>query len=644
MNLPPLIPRKVFFGNPDKSSVQLSPDGSQLAYLAPREGVLNVWAAPRGEIGAARPMTHDTHRGIHIYFWACTNRHILYLRDANGDENWHVRCVDLQTGLDTDLTPLEGVQAQVSAVSHKFPGEIVVGLNNRDPQWHDLYRIDIVTGARTLLMQNDRFVSVMLDDDYLPRLAWEPSEGGGLEVFIRCGEDWRPSESVPPEDSITFGPQQIDEAGQVLFLLDSRGRNTAALFAQELATGKKTLLAEDSRADVHEIVFHPLRKHPQAVGIVYERKEWRVLDEAIEPDLAYLGKVCDGELEIASRTLDDRYWIVYYVVDDGPVRFYLYDRPGRRAEFLFTNRKELEGLTLAKMRPAVIKSRDGLDLVAYYTLPPGSDSNGDGIPDRPLPTVFTPHGGPWAREMWGFNSFHQWMANRGYAVLCVNFRSSTGFGKAFINAGDREWGGKIHQDQIDAVQWAIREGIADADKVAVYGGSFGGYSVLAGLTFSPEVFACGVDLVGPSNLTTFMDTIPPYWKPMLEMLIARVGDPRTAEGQAMLREQSPLFFVDRICRPLLIGQGANDPRVKREESDQIARAMQAKNIPVTYLLYPDEGHGFARPENNLSFNAIAEGFLAKCLGGRAEPLADELKSSSAQVLAGAQEVPGLNPA
>ncbi|HOU41361.1 MAG TPA: S9 family peptidase, partial [Promineifilum sp.] len=381
--------------------------------------------------------------------------------------------------------------------------------------------------------------------------------------------------------------------------------------------------------------------HVQAVAFNYERKHWQVLDPVIAADLDYLAGVADGEVEITSRSLDDQYWLVANVVDDGPARYYLYDRAAGTAEFLFTNRAELEGLPLAKMRPAVVPARDGLNLVVYYTLPPDSDSDGDGIPDAPRPMVFLPHGGPWGRDAWGFHGWHQWLANRGYAVLSVNFRSSTGFGKAFTNAGDFEWGGKILADQQDGVQWAIAQGIADPARVAVMGGSFGGFSTLAGLTFYPEVFACRVDIVGPSNLITLLETIPPYWQPMIELFTTRVGDHRTEAGRALLRAHSPLTYVDRIVRPLLIAQGANDPRVKQAESDQIVSAMQARGIPVAYALYPDEGHGFARPENNLSFAALAEAFLARCLGGRAEPIGDDLAGSSLTVPVGAEEVPGL---
>jgi dipeptidyl aminopeptidase/acylaminoacyl peptidase len=422
---------------------------------------------------------------------------------------------------------------------------------------------------------------------------------------------------------------------------DSRGRDTSAVVALDLDSGGSTLLAADARADVYDVVVHPTRLHVQAVSFMIGRKSWQVLDPAIEPDLAYLAGVADGEMEVVSRSLDDQLWVVLFYVDDGPTRLYLYDRGQRHARFLFNDRAELEGLPLVKMHTATIRARDGQDLVAYYSLPPGRDPDGDGRPGQPVPMVFTPHGGPWGRDVWGYSAWHQWLANRGYAVLAVNFRASTGFGKAFANAGDHQWGGRIMEDQIDAVQWAIGRGIADPQKVAVMGGSFGGYSTLAGLTMYPEVFACGVDLFGPVNLITLLETVPAYWKPTLEMLLRRVGDYRTEAGRALLTKHSPLTYVDRIRSPLLIGQGANDPRVLPAESKQIVDAMKAKNIPVTYVLYPDEGHGFARPENNQSFYAIAEAFLAECLGGRCEPIGDDFEGSSFQVVTGAEGVPGL---
>jgi dipeptidyl aminopeptidase/acylaminoacyl peptidase len=637
----PLIPRTVFFGNPDRVAVQISPDGAHLSWLAPLDGVLNVWVAPRDDLAAAHPVTRDTGRGIRFYLWAYTNAHILYTQDTNGDENWRLYAVELRSRAVEDLTPFTGVQAQLTEVSPKFPEEVVVGLNQRDPQWHDLYRIQIITGEMTLLLQHDRFVGVTVDDDYRVRYAVQMTPDGGSALYIPAAGDWQLWDSIPAEDMLTTADVGFDKTNQRIYMRDSRGRNTSALVEIDLDTKAARLLAADPQADAADVVHHPTEKHIQAVSFIYDRQRWQVLDPAIQADLDYLHTVASGEVEIVSRTHDDHFWIVVYLVDDGPVRYYLYDRQSRAARFLFTNRSALEGQPLVKMHAAVIKARDGLELVVYYSLPAGSDSNGDGLPDQPVPMVFTPHGGPWSRDVWGYNPWHQWLANRGYAVLAVNFRASTGLGKAFTNAGDLEWGGKIMDDQLDAVQWAMAQGIADPQRVAVMGGSFGGYSTLAGLTFTPEIFACGVDIVGPSNLITLMESLPPYWKPALEMFTTRVGDHRTEAGRALLTQHSPLTYVDRIRRPLLIGQGANDPRVKQAESDQIVAAMQAKNIPVTYVLYPDEGHGFARPENNLSFCAIAEAFLATCLGGRSEPIGRDFDGASLIVPAGRHEIPGL---
>lgn len=637
----PLIPRRVIFGNPDRASVQISWDGAHLAWLAPLDGVLNVWVAPRDELAAARAVTHDRGRGIRSYWWAYTNEHILYMQDRNGDENWRLYAMDLQTGAVKDLTPFEGAQAQLALASPKFPEEIVVGLNNRDTQWHDIYRIHIVTGEMSLLLEHDRFAEVTVDDDYRVRDAAQMTSDGGMEIYVPADDGWQLWDTIPAEDTLTTRAAGFDKANRAIYMKDSRGRDTSALVEIVHSTAARRLMAADPQTDVADVLRHPMEKHVQAVSFVYERKRWQILDPGIQPDLDYLRTVADGEAEIASRTLDDRFWVVLYVMDDGPDRFYLYDRQQGVAHFLFSNRQTLENQPLVKMHSAVIQSRDGLDLVVYYSLPLDTDANGTGVPDRPMPMVLTPHGGPWGRDFWGYHPWHQWLANRGYAVLCVNFRSSTGFGKAFVNAGDCQWGTKIIEDQTDAVQWAIAKGIADPQKVAVMGGSFGGYSTLAGLTFHPETYACGVDIVGPSSLITLLESMPPYWKPALELFTTRVGDHRTEEGRALLAEHSPLSYVERISRPLLIGQGANDPRVKQAESDQIVTAMQAKSIPVTYVLYPDEGHGFGRPENSLSFHAVAEAFLATCLGGRCEPVGSDFQGSSLTVPAGAEEVPGL---
>ncbi len=635
----PIIPRKVLFGNPDKIQVRLSPDGSHLAFLAPLNGVLNVWVGPADNPDAAQPVTHDTGRGIQYFFWAYTNRHILYVQDKNGDENWRVYSVTLSDLHTQDLTPLEGVQARIAKVSHNFPTEILVGLNDRDKHHHDLYRLNIETGERTLLVENrEGFVQFVSDDSYTVRLAMRFTPNGGTEVLrLSSAGAYQPFMTISQEDSLTTAPMAFDRSGRVVYLFDSRGRDTAALVAVTLDTGEQKLLFEDPRADISDVLIHPTEKTVQAVASTYERKHWTALDDSIAQDFQYLQTVADGEIEVVSRTLDDTQWIVAYLMDNGPVRYYLYQRPTKSARFLFTNRRALEGLPLSRMHPIFLKSRDGLTLVSYLTLPVWADR--DGRPEHPLPMVLLVHGGPWERDSWGYDAFHQWLANRGYAVLSVNFRGSAGFGKKFINAGDREWGGKMHDDLIDAVQWAIDNKIADPTRIAIMGGSYGGYATLVGLTFTPELFACGVDICGPSNLVTFIEAIPPYWVPMLTLLTSRVGDHRTEEGRQFLLARSPLTYVDRICRPLLIGQGANDPRVKQAESDQIVQAMQAKNIPVTYVLFPDEGHGFARPENRIAFFAVAEAFLARHMGGRCEPIGDDFQGSSITILAGGEELP-----
>ncbi len=612
-----------------------------MSFLAPVNGVLNVWVGPADDPEKAKPVTNDTYRGIRSYLWAYTSNDILYLQDKNGDENWRIYRVNLSSKDILDLTPFEGVQARFQAVSDKIPGELMIGLNNRDPEYHDLYRVNIETGNLTRVLENKEFSSFDTDDRFKIHMATNMTPDGGQEVF-RFTEDGPESfMKIGMEDALSTGATGFNKANDAVYWADSRGRDTAAFYTLNLTTGDKTLIAEDPKADFGGAMSHPTEKNIQAVAFYYQRLQWKVIDPAIAQDMEYLSNLEDGDMSVVSRSLDDKVWIVVYTVDDGPARYYYYDHEKKQARFLFTDREKLQDQPLAKMVPVVIKSRDGLDLVSYYTLPRDSDKNGDGLPDQPLPMVLNVHGGPWSRDGWGFDSTHQWLANRGYAVLSVNYRGSTGFGKNFTNAGNLEWGRKMHEDLIDAVNWSVQQGIADPKRVAIFGGSYGGYATLAGLTFTPEVFACGVDIVGPSNLVTLLETIPAYWKPDIEQFTIRVGDFRTEDGRKFLRERSPLTYVDRIERPLLIGQGANDPRVKQNESDQIVKAMQGKNLPVTYVLYADEGHGFARPESRLSFYAIAEAFLAEHLGGRYEPVGSDFAGANFTVTAGAEAVPGL---
>jgi dipeptidyl aminopeptidase/acylaminoacyl peptidase len=640
----PLIPRKILFSNLDRSMVTISPDGSQLMWLASLNGVLNVWIAPRDNPAAARALTQDRDQGIRSCFWTYNKEIVLSLQDKNGDENWHLHAIELATGNSRDLTPFAGAQAEVYPLRPGHPDEVIVGLNHRDPQWHDIYRINITTGECALEVEHDRFISVITDNDLEIRLTEEIVEDGSRVFHMLADGEWQPWQTVPAEDMFTTNMVGFDKSNEILYMRDSRGRDTSALIAINLATGEKTVIAIDDKVDIADVVLHPSERNVQAGSFFHERKRWQILDDSFEADFAFLNDPDKGDLGINNRSLDDKYWIVYYASDDAPLRYYLYDRQKSSTTFLFTQRKAFENYKLAKMNPAWVKARDGLELLAYYSLPHGSDRQKPGIPDHPLPMVLIPHGGPWNRDHWSCHSWHQWLANRGYAVLSVNFRASTGFGKAFVSAGNREWGGKIIQDQQDAVQWAVNLGIADPSRLAVFGISFGGYSALAGLSFTPELFACGIDLVGPANLVTLMQTLPAYWEPLRTQFDERVGDPNSEEGRALLEKHSPINYVERICKPLLVGQGANDPRVKQAESDQIVQAVQDKGVPVIYALYPDEGHGFVRPQNNMSFYAMVEVFLAEHVGGRCEPIDSDFKESSVEILAGVDLIPGLREA
>ena len=658
----PLISRKVLFGNPDKASLKISPNHQMISYLAPLNDVLNVWVAPIDKPEDAVAVTKDTLRGIRIYFWSYNNEQILYLQDLGGDENWQLHAVNVKSKEDLNLTPFEEIigpdgepvtmpngkklrpRANIQEVSYNFPNEILISLNTRNPQYFDVYRLNSISGEMNMIQQNDKFVGFQSDDDFNIRYAFENTPDGGMEISTPDGKGgWKTFDKIPMEDVLTTTPISFNKTGDILYMIDRRGRKKAALMSLNLNNGEKKLIYENPKADLSDIMVHPTEKTIEAAASEYLRTEWKILDESIKPDMDYLKTVTDGDVNVTDRSLDDNFWAVAYTKDDGPVNYYIYDRPEKKAKFLFTNRKALEDANLSKMYPVIIRSRDGLDLISYLTLPYGSNTE-NYHPSKPLPMILFVHGGPWSRDSWGYNSYHQWFANRGYAVLSVNFRGSTGLGKDFINAANMEWGAKMHDDLIDAVNWAVDEGIAQKDKIAIMGGSYGGYSTLIGLTFTPDVFACGIDIVGPSNIITLMETIPPYWLPMVNMFASRVGDYRTEDGKKFLESRSPLFFVDNIQRPLLIGQGANDPRVKQSESDQIVKAMQEKNIPVTYVLFPDEGHGFARPENRMSFNAVTEIFLSQFLGGRYEPIGNDFEGSTITVPTGADNIPTLNDA
>jgi dipeptidyl aminopeptidase/acylaminoacyl peptidase len=484
------------------------------------------------------------------------------------------------------------------------------------------------------VQQNDGFFSFQFDHDFKLRLGMKPQKDGSTSMMEPDGKGgFREIAKVPAGDALTTRVLGFDKSGNKAYLADSRERDTAAVVELDLATKKTKVLLDDGQADVNDIVQHPTEYKLQAALATYDRLRWHTIDPSMRADLDVIQTTAPGDVQLRSRSLDDKQWVIATEQSDAPVKFWSYDRPKKKLTFLFSNIKALEDVKLAKMQPVILKSRDGLDLVSYLTLP--RDAKG------PLPMVLVVHGGPWGRDDYSLNARHQWLASRGYAVLSVNYRGSTGFGKKFVNAGDKQWSAKMHDDLIDAVNWAVAEKIAQKDKVAILGGSYGGYATLVGLTVTPDVFACGVDIVGPSNLVTLLQAIPPYWESEVEQFTTRIGDHRTEEGKKFLLSISPITHVDQIKKPLLIGQGANDPRVKQVESDSIVKAMRAKNIPVTYVLYPDEGHGFARPENRKSFNAVSEIFLAQCLGGPYEPLGKDLEGSTLTVPAGKEDITSL---
>jgi len=643
LNTSPLIPRGDLFGNPTRAAGKISPDGQWLSWLAPKDGVLNIWMAPADNPDQAKAMTDATDRPIRQYFWSPDSQSLLYIQDRGGDENFLLYGVNIASGEETTLTPFENTRVDIVGGSESIRDKILVGLNNRDPQFHDVHLLDLNSGELTLVLENNGYAGFMADDTLTVRMALCQNEAGGTDYFrvVDNSVESDPFSSTAMEDSLTTNPAGYTNDGSILYWLDSRGRNTAALYAEDVATGKRTLIAEDDKADIGGTIRDRESGKVQAYSVNYLKTEWTALDADIGASLDWLGTQLEGEYGISSRTDDDQTWIVWNDPLTAPTATYIYDRRAQTLTPFYVTRPELEGAPLQPMYPVEITSRDGLTLPSYLTLSAGVAMDDDGNPSASSPMVLLVHGGPWARDDYGFNSIHQMLANRGYAVLSVNFRGSTGFGKDFLNAANKQWGLAMHDDLIDATNWAIAQGITGKDQVAIMGGSYGGYATLAGLAFTPETFACGVDIVGPSNLETLLDTIPPYWAPLVKIFHERMGNPGSEGGLALLKAASPLYKADQITKPLLIAQGANDPRVKQAESDQIVGAMKDAGIPVTYVLYPDEGHGFAKPTNNIAFFAIAENFLAECLGARAEPLGDVLVPSSAEILEGAEHVVGL---
>ena len=629
-----LVPRRLYYLERDYSNVRISPDGSQLAYLAPVGGIRNVFVAPLAAPRKSRQVTHATDRHIGWYEWAYTNRHIVYFQEHNGDENWRASSVDLRSGETKALTPLQGVRSFIQEASHLFPEEMLLRHNGRDRTWFDLYRVNVVTGAATLVYENNSFTWLITDSSFRLRLGGRYSADGTLELVERRGEDWVPFASVPIGDLDGLRLIDFSADGETFYMIDTRGRDKAALIAVDMASRNTRVLAADPEADIVRAGLDLRTRQPVVALAVKARRRWHALDSSSRKDLERVDAPRRGDLDFVNRSLDGRRIIVFHEPDTGSGQYSLLDRTSGRVTPLYKAHAERDRMALRPLQPVVIRARDGVELNSYLTLP-------ERAAGARLPLVLAIHGGPYSRDSWGFSSTHQFLANRGYAVLSVNFRGSTGFGKAFVTAADKEWGGRMHDDLIDAVEWAVAQGIADPKRVCAYGASYGGYAALVAATRTPEVFACIVDIFGISNLLTFMATIPPYWKPWFSVWKNRLADPDTEDGRAFLRIRSPLFNLERATRPILVVQGMQDVRVVAAESEQMVAALERKGAPVTYVTFPDEGHGFAREENRLAFSAIVEAFLAKHLGGRYQPIGDDFAGSSLRVHTGAKLVPGL---
>ncbi|CAI1201056.1 S9 family peptidase [Serratia ficaria] len=617
-----LIPRRQLFGNPQRVGANISPDGRWLSWAATgSQGVMNVWAAPIDSLSQARQLTQDQKRGVQGHFWSYDSAHILYSQDKDGDENYQIYAVHVVSGKLRCLTPFPGTRSGVVALSRRRRNDILISMNRRDPRFADLYTLNLTDGELTLVLENSDMDGFITDDDFEPHFAHRTAADGGLEILKRdAAGAWRIWERFSAEDARNSGISHLDRDGRYLYLFDSRDRDTAALLEVDLANdGVRRVLAEHPLADIGDVLSDRETLRPLAYRVHYERPQRYLLDDSLCADVAFLDAQMPGYWWPGTRTEDDRLWLVNAFSDTQPGTTYLYDRSVRTVTKLFDIRPELSDCALARMQSFTVTSRDGLPLVCYLSLPRELDA-GESLR---APLVVLVHGGPWSRDGFGYNTNHQWLCNRGYAVLNVNFRGSTGFGKRFINAGDGEWGRRMDDDVEDAVDWVVANGLADPARMAIVGTSYGGYAVLSALTQRPGRYVCGIDVVGPANLETLMHAIPPHWESGRKMLYRAVGNPETEAGRALLRERSPLHAAGAIRDPLLIAQGANDPRVPQRESDLMAQALVEHGIPVTYALFPDEGHGFSREPNRLIFNALMESFLALHLGGRAEPFVAE---------------------
>lgn len=620
--MPPIIDRDIFFGDPEISGAQLSPDGKYMTFMKPYEGVRNIWLKKlNDDFKNARPITADKERPIPGYFWSHDSKFILYVQDKGGDENYHVHAVNLghvKDGKDgmpkvRNITEGEEMRALIFSVPKSDPDAILVGMNDRDKAWHDLYKVKISTGERTLIKKNtERITGWEFDNNDELRMASRRNDDGTTEILNITDKGFEVCYTCNIKENC--GVYRFHKDNDKAYFITNKGDDVdlSQLVLLDPKTGKTEFVESDpeKQVDFGGASFSDLSNEMIATSYTGDKTRRYFKDAAYEADYNFLkSKFPGAEVGWGSSTKDEQKFIIYVNSDTDPGATYLFDRKTKKIDFQYRPRPNLPVEHLAKMEPVRYKSMDGLEIPAYLTLPKGKEA-------KNLPVILFIHGGPWARDYWGFNSYAQFWANRGYAVLQPNFRSSTGYGKSFLNAGNKEWGNKMQDDITAGAYYLIEKGIADPSKIAIMGGSYGGYATLAGLTFTPDVYAAGISIVGPSNLLTLLETIPPYWESFRKVFHERMGDPATPEGKAKLMAQSPLNSADKIKVPLMVVQGANDPRVKQAESDQIVIAMRELGLPVEYLVAKDEGHGFANKENRLAYIAASEKFFAKHIGGR----------------------------
>jgi len=619
--LPPLVPRAILLEDSERGNPALSPDGTMIAYCAPYHGLQNIWVRSADKADD-RAVTDVREGGIGICYWQADGRHVLYFKDEGGDENTHLYQTDIGTLETRDLTPIAGARARALIADDDYPDTILIHINARDKRYFDLYRLDLRTGSLRLDTENPGDVDLFYTDHRLrARAAGATKPDNSAEVRVRDDVD------APWRTLLAWGPDEMnsDQTGVVGFSADdakilvvtSLGANAERLIEVDPGTGEWKVLSGNPRFDVADVMIDPVRHSLQAVGFAGERTSWVFFDRAAGADFDRLGRVRAGDIWIRGRDRTDRKWLVKYVGTDAPTTYYYYDRPTGKATYLFSEDPKLEGVRLAPKTPIRFKARDGLELYGYLTIPPG-------IRARGLPLVVLVHGGPWTRDEWGLDFPVQLLANRGYALLQVNYRGSTGYGKAHQNAGDLELGGKAIEDLVDGKSWAVARGIAAADRVAVMGGSFGGYAALAALAFYPGEFRCGIAVNAMSDANLFMATMPPYWAVGRARWEARLG-----KDPDFLKRISPLSRADRVTSPLLLVHNANDVRVTKEHSDRMAAALRERGKDVTYLLFPGAGHlSGGIPVNLRRRWAAIEAFLGKHLGGRAEPPAEDEKWDS----------------